>query len=133
MMEATPEGFESWLTDYLNQLQLDGEVYSGYIHGTLLTTDDDFAVEDVEKYVLDVVSGFIEEQSLCVAVCKEIASKWCEGRVRGKKDDKGTTLNLAGRRQASQTTHKLTREEKQQLLEQYGCQSSDEDDEYPFV
>ena len=59
MMEATPEGFESWLTDYLNQLQLDGEVYSGYIHGTLLTTDDDFAVEDVEKYVLDVVSGFI--------------------------------------------------------------------------
>lgn len=58
-MEATPEGFESWLTDHLNQLQLDGDVYSGYIHGTLLTTDDDFAVEDVEKYVLDVVSGFI--------------------------------------------------------------------------
>lgn len=57
--DATPEGFESWLTDHLNRLQLDGEVYAGYIHGTLLTTDDDFTVEDVEKYVLDVVSGFI--------------------------------------------------------------------------
>ena len=38
-----------------------------------------------------------------------------------------------GGKASQQTTHKLTREEKQQLLEQYGCQSSDEDDEYPFV
>ena len=34
------EGFESWLTDYLNSAGVDGEVFSSYISGTLSSLQD---------------------------------------------------------------------------------------------
>ena len=48
--------FDGWLTELLNSLDVDGEVYSGYISGTL-TTLEGTEEEEVEEAMVNILSA----------------------------------------------------------------------------
>lgn len=62
-MASSCEGdFDSWLPSYLDSVNVDGEVFAGYISGTLRTLEG-AAPNEVEESLLEVL------QSCVVSVC----------------------------------------------------------------
>ena len=51
-------GFDLWLIELLHSLDVDGEVYGGYISGTLEAMDD-VAQGEIEEALVDILIGCV--------------------------------------------------------------------------
>ena len=58
------QNFDTWLSVCLNAAGLDGEVFSGYISGTLGTMEDS-SPQEIEESLLDILQGCLVSWS-CV-------------------------------------------------------------------
>lgn len=51
--------FKDWLTGYLNDWGLDGEVYGEYISGTFESLEDNATIEEEQAALADVLDGLV--------------------------------------------------------------------------
>ncbi|KAK6311608.1 hypothetical protein J4Q44_G00172720 [Coregonus suidteri] len=88
---ADAGGFEKWLNDRLDYLEVDQEVYGAYILGILQEEESD---EEKEDALLGILSAFLEDEKL-EDVCKEIISQWAESCARSATKNKEDVEVLA--------------------------------------
>ncbi|XP_070837533.1 coiled-coil domain-containing protein 43 [Chaetodon trifascialis] len=127
-------GFESWLNDRLDSLEVDREVYGVYILGVLQEEESD---EEKEDALQGILSAFLDEDSV-EDVCKEIIKQWTEfhNRSAARQDaDDAEVQAIASmiEKQAQivkkhQEVSEESRKRKEALLAQY-ANITDEEDE----
>ncbi|XP_076609031.1 coiled-coil domain-containing protein 43 [Chaetodon auriga] len=127
-------GFESWLNDRLDSLEVDREVYGVYILGVLQEEESD---EEKEDALQGILSAFLDEDSV-EDVCKEIIKQWTEyhNRSAARRDaDDAEVQAIASmiEKQAQivkkhQEVSEESRKRKEALLAQY-ANITDEEDE----
>ncbi|XP_020373801.1 coiled-coil domain-containing protein 43 [Rhincodon typus] len=77
---AAPSGdpavapFGAWLSQRLEELEIDEDVYGSYINGILREEENE---EEKSEALQAILSAFLDEDSLA-AICKDIIQKWSE-------------------------------------------------------
>ncbi|XP_045065298.1 coiled-coil domain-containing protein 43 [Coregonus clupeaformis] len=133
---ADAGGFEKWLNDRLDYLEVDQEVYGAYILGILQEEESD---EEKEDALLGILSAFLEDEKL-EDVCKEIISQWAESCARSATKNKEDVEVLAianliekqaqivvKQKEVSEESRKR-KEAKEAVLAQYANITDDEDE-----
>lgn len=91
------ESFDSWLAGRLDSAGTDGEVFSGYISGTLDSLDGATSSE-VEESLLEILQSCLvglnmtrcrslpfviqEDEALCLSICEDIQKHWVQEAAR---------------------------------------------------
>ncbi|XP_043531156.1 coiled-coil domain-containing protein 43 [Chiloscyllium plagiosum] len=72
--EAAVAPFGVWLSQRLEELEIDEDVYGSYINGILREEENE---EEKSEALQAILSAFMDEDSLAV-ICKDIIQKWSE-------------------------------------------------------
>ncbi|CAI8029094.1 Coiled-coil domain-containing protein 43 [Geodia barretti] len=142
--------FSDWLCVVLETAGVDGEVYGGYISGSLAAMTGS-PREDVEETVQDILSGCLEEEEeKCKQLCVEIVGEWMtreterlaaeakEEEDKEKDESMGVPVSNSSRGERDKKRDDpvaliggLSVSDKKRLVAQYGDLSNDEDELYP--
>ena len=57
-MASSPGDFECWLAERLNAAGIDGEVFSGYISGTLSSLEDP-SPDETQESLVEILQGCV--------------------------------------------------------------------------
>ncbi|XP_043911029.1 coiled-coil domain-containing protein 43 isoform X2 [Protopterus annectens] len=131
--EGAASGFDSWLNNRLEMLDIDKDVYASYIHGVLQEEDSE---QERREALRDILSAFLEEDTL-EEFCKEILTEWLKERTtdaKGMNDEVEKIANMIEKQAQIVVKQKETSEDDKQrkaaLLAQYANVTDEE--EYPF-
>ncbi|XP_029914924.1 coiled-coil domain-containing protein 43 [Myripristis murdjan] len=128
-------GFESWLNDRLDSLEVDREVYGAYILGVLQEEETD---EEKGDALQGILSAFLEEGML-EDVCRQIIQQWTESCARsaakGDADDVDVQAIASMIEKQAQIVVKQkevseeSKKRKEALLAQYANVTDEEDED----